>query len=107
MQKIIEELKKRGFVETLQRGIDVCSKMGEANEKAQLHASKKTLENYIHGLEMDDELLDNFLNFATDLATEAIIKELDLKPNKEYEVSKSEELIFELTKLVKNLMEDK
>lgn len=107
MQKIIEELKKRGFVETLQRGIDVCSKIGGANEKAQLNASKKTLEMYIMDLKEDDEFLDKFLDFATDLATEAIVKELNLKPNKEYEVSKSEELIYELAKLARIMKEDK
>lgn len=107
MQKIIEELKERGFVDTLQRGINVCCKLGGYDEKRNLYASKKTLEKYIDGLEEDDELADKFFDFAMDLATELIIRELDLKPEENYEVNKSEELIFELTKLVKIIAEDK
>lgn len=107
MEEIIKELKERGFVKQLQRGINVCSKLGNDDKEGQLFASKKTLVMYIERLKEDDELLDKFLDFAVDVAAESIIKALDLKADENYEVSKGEEALVSLTKLLKSIMEDK
>ena len=108
-QKIIEELKKRGFVENLQHAVDAGYKLLGASEKAQLECSKYTLREYVlDEVDEDDELSEMFIEFATDLAAEAIIKELDLKPNKDYEPSSADKLAVLLGKLFKGInKEDK
>ena len=110
MKDIIELLKKKGFVDILQHCIDATTALtGELNKKVQLEASKQTLINYIAELDEDDELNNKFFELAMDLAAEAVIKELDLKPNKDYEPDKIEKLIgaLALAEFIKDEKEKK
>ena len=110
MQEIIELLKKEGFVDTLQRAVNVSSKFLKRDKERELYASKGTLLKYIENRikeDENDELADKFCDFAFELAAEAIIKELDLKPDENYECDAKETFIAGLAKLVSDLVEDK
>jgi len=103
MERVIELLKERGFVDTLQRCVNATNKLveGGVNEESMLAAGKDTLFKYINKHDENDELFDAFLDFATDMALEAIIKKLDLKPDENYEPDNIEKLITLLAKLTK------
>ena len=109
MEKIIELLKERGFVDDLQHCVDATTALAGLNEEVQLEASRDTLLKFIQTLDEDDELLDKFFEFATDLAAEAIIKKLDLKPDENYKPDTIERLIAAvmLGKTFNNFKEDK
>lgn len=110
MEEIIKLLKERGFVDTLQHCVDVTTVLsGDVDEKIQIEASKDTLIKFIAGLDEDDELNDKFFELAMDLVAEAVIKELDLKPNKDYKPNKIEKLIaaLALADVIKENKEDK
>ena len=109
MQKIIEELKKRGFVDNLQNCINVVTKLEGKHEEAQFEASKCVFHQFMSKLDDDDELLDMVIEASTDMFAEALIKELDLKADENYEPSEHEKLVMKLADLVATMMnkEDK
>ena len=113
MQEIIKKLKERGTVDSLQFCLNAGSKIlgGKLNdEKRNFKALKETLINSIlrgDGDE-DNELADEFMEFAIDLAAEAIIKELDLKADKNYEADTLDSLIMAMALMtMKAIKEDK
>lgn len=110
MQKIIEELKKRGFVDNLQHCVNAATKVGGGKcEEAQLEASKFAFHRFMNKLDDNDELLDMVIEASTDMFAEALIKELDLKPDENYEPDEAEKLIGKLAEalaIIKN-KEDK
>lgn len=109
MEKIIELLKERGFVDNLQYCVDATTALIGMDETTQLEASKDTLLKFMQTLDEDDELLDKFFEFATDVAAEAIIKELNLKADENYEPDAITRLVgaVMLGKIIKNNKEDK
>lgn len=106
MQEIIEMLKEAGFVDTLQRCINSSHKLmpaGEREAEQQLECSKHVLKEFLKG-KGNDKILDKFVDFATDFTVEAIIKELDLKPDESYEPSAGEDALASLLKLIKTIL---
>lgn len=106
MKEIINELKERGFVDDLQRCVNVDAKLHNLNMEGQMYASKHVLLNYIEKLDEKDDLLNKFFDFAMDLAAYTIIKELDLKPDENYELS-AKDKIASILALMKVIKEDK
>jgi len=109
MQKIIEKLKERGIVDNLQFCVNAGAKVigSERHEKAKSAACKAILVDTVLGLDEDDELFEGFLEFAIDMAAEAIIKELDLKADENYEPTTTDKLamvaaVLDLLKNVKS-----
>lgn len=91
MDEIIELLKEKGFVESLQRAMDATAAMtGEVEEDGRVKASKACLYEF---LMKHDDVEDKFVEFASDYAAEAIIKALDLKPNKDYKPDALEKIV--------------
>lgn len=109
MQEIIEELKKREIVDTLQVALNNMYKMsgGKHDEKAHMRASKGALKSYIAGLDDEDELLDKIFDLAMDMVVEAIIKELDLKPDENYKPSELEKALVGFAMMKRFMKEDK
>ena len=110
MQEIIEELKKREIVDILQVALNNMYKMsgGKHDEKAHMRASKCALKSYICGLDDEkDELLDKIFDLALDMVVEAIIKELDLKPDENYEPSELEKALVGFAMMKRFMKEDK
>lgn len=91
MQEIIELLKEKGFVATLQHTLDATSAItGGIPEDASLESSKYCLREFI---KRHEDVQNKFADFAIDSALEAIIKALDLKPNKDYEPDALEKIV--------------
>lgn len=115
VKEIVELLRKEGFVDKLQMSInaayvimkrDVKTLSEESQKECQLSASKHCLKKFMADREDEDELLDKFFELATDLAAEAIFKELDLKPDENYKPDKSDKLVAILA-LLESMKEDK
>lgn len=112
MKEIIEELKKRGFVDTLQKATNVMSSIGTSegekiNEEAQFEAGKYALTKYICTLDEDDDLLNKCFDVSLDMLAGEIIKELDLKPEEGYELKGIDKLAMLLGLMKTIVKEDK
>lgn len=91
MDEIIKLLKEKGFVDKLQHSLDATTAItGEFLEDGSLEASKYCLREFI---KRHKNVMEKFSEFAVDSALEAIIKALDLKPNKDYKPDGLEKLI--------------
>lgn len=96
MQEIIKLLKEKGFVDGMQRALDATTAIMGDSEESHVAAAKYCLFEF---LKKHTDVEDKFVEFASDFAAETIIKELDLKPNKDYEPTGLEKLVAMLSAL--------
>lgn len=107
MQEIIELLKEKGFVDGVQRALDVTTAiLGDRDDDSPMNAAKYCLFEF---LKKHDDVEDKFVEFASDYAAEAIVKALDLKPNKDYKPDALEKIVALLAgvEVLKKNKEDK